>query len=693
MKIEYLRHIYTWSSQCITGNRLGWGITASSVPKDKNVLREIEKLAQVMEPDRVDGVPVEAVVYSPVAGYVRMRVVPAPSGEDNRANKEIRILQPVHAKGGEIEACFLRPAEEKELWENDGWEPKDFSGELPIREIEGNLSSPHTIAKDLGIYDRLPALLRAVFLCLFEYRDGLNVTAPSWEKDEMAENASKFMYVVHSLLPEPLRKKAGYRSYAWQQGEGTAFYFSTRSCGAPSMSLPDCRLEKGEKEPEELEDYFYEGLAELYQNQPEAYREFMVKATDYLDTRNCTGNELCKLQWLFYDWMRQKGKKELSRKYLMEHLPELFYWYPKEPALRELTDSIVGWLHQENWTEEEIFCYVNALQEGVTKSSMERICQEMIWILTDLLSRNRKLAREVFAEIEHRGRALYGILLFSARKQTGTILAEIWEEKMGTLERIEEFLSVCPGTLPEECKDEIVQQGIGLLNRNLFLEENYFTFDRIMTALDRESQWITVLEDFVDQLTASKDKLKDDQLAVACSVERLLAHHVPKGEYMTLQKEWTCRQKGSSQEETEHKIMAPEERSNMEAEIRPIDVEEEEEGSFSDFILTGYPQGFLTGCILFVSHCSRMIGHWKIALGMGGMWLLLMLEYVLLLKHKATGRALWKNIGMCLVEGYLIELIASMFVPQPMRLWFFVILGAAALVIQIYNILRFGRED
>lgn len=691
MKIEYLRHVYTWSSQCITGNRLGWGITASSVPKDKKILREMEKLAQAMEPDRTGAVPVEAVVYSPIVGYVRMRAVPAPSGEDNRVNKEIRILQPVHLEKGEVEASFLRPLEENELWESDGWKSQNQTGELPVEEIEGILSSPQTIAKELGIYDRLPALLRAVFLCLFEYSDGLNVADPSWEKDEMAENAAKFMYVVHSLLPEPLRKKAGYRSYAWQQGEGTAFYFSIRPCGSPYMELPDCKIEKVEAEPEELEDIFYEGLAELYQNQPEAYQEFMTRAAAYLDTRNCTGNELCKLQWLFYDWMRREGKKELSRKYLMEHLPELFYWYPKEPALRELTDSIVRWLHQEKWTKEEIFCYVNALQEGVTKSSMERICQELIWVLTDLLSQNRNLAKEVFAEIEHRGRALYGILLFSARKQTGTILAEIWEEKMGTLERMEEFLSVCPGTLPEECKDEIVQQGIGLLNRNLFQEENYYTFDRIMAALNREDQWITVLEDFVEQLTASKDKLKDDQLVVACSVERLLAHHVPKGEYMTLQKEWACRQEGQADEST-----VPEENRDMEAQIRSIDTEEEEEeeeGSFLDFLLTGYPQGFLTGCILFVSHYSLMIGHWKIALGMGGMWLLLMLNYILLLKHKATGRAMWKNIGMCLVEGYLIELVASMFLPQSMRLWFFVILGAAALIIQICNILRFGRED
>ena len=46
----------------------------------------------------------------------------------------------------------------------------------------------------------------------------------------------------------------------------------------------------------------------------------------------------------------------------------------------------------------------------------------------------------------------------------------------------------------------------------------------------------------------------------------------------------------------------------------------EEEGPAVPFLLMGFPQGFLTGCIMYLSHYSLMIGHWKIALGMAGMW-------------------------------------------------------------------------
>ena len=38
MKIEYLIHEYTWSNHCISGNKLGWGIVASSIPEDRTYL-------------------------------------------------------------------------------------------------------------------------------------------------------------------------------------------------------------------------------------------------------------------------------------------------------------------------------------------------------------------------------------------------------------------------------------------------------------------------------------------------------------------------------------------------------------------------------------------------------------------------------------------------------------------------------
>ena len=94
MKTEYLIHEYMWSNHCISGNKLGWGITASSMPEDRAYLRELEKLAQAAVIDKTGKTEVDELVYSSVCGFVKMSSVPCESGEDKRQNKRVRIYQP-----------------------------------------------------------------------------------------------------------------------------------------------------------------------------------------------------------------------------------------------------------------------------------------------------------------------------------------------------------------------------------------------------------------------------------------------------------------------------------------------------------------------------------------------------------------------------------------------------------------------
>ena len=94
MKIEYLIHEYTWSYHCISVNKLGWGIVASSIPEDRTYLRELEKVAQAAVVDKTGRIEVEELVYSPVCGFVKMTSIPCESGEDKRQNKRVRLYQP-----------------------------------------------------------------------------------------------------------------------------------------------------------------------------------------------------------------------------------------------------------------------------------------------------------------------------------------------------------------------------------------------------------------------------------------------------------------------------------------------------------------------------------------------------------------------------------------------------------------------
>ena len=66
MKTEYLIHEYMWSNHCISGNKLGCGITASSMPEDRAYLRELEKLAQAAVIDKTGKTEVDELVNSTV---------------------------------------------------------------------------------------------------------------------------------------------------------------------------------------------------------------------------------------------------------------------------------------------------------------------------------------------------------------------------------------------------------------------------------------------------------------------------------------------------------------------------------------------------------------------------------------------------------------------------------------------------
>ena len=131
MTAKYLRHEYTWSNHCITGNVLGWGITASSCPRNRGLLRELEKTASAAEPERAGGMPVEELAFVPDCGFVKMTVVPWDSGDDNRKNKKVYLYQP--EKPAMRPGVYLAP---EGVW-ND--EPGDDSlSPVEFPEMTGN---------------------------------------------------------------------------------------------------------------------------------------------------------------------------------------------------------------------------------------------------------------------------------------------------------------------------------------------------------------------------------------------------------------------------------------------------------------------------------------------------------------------------------------------------------------------------
>ena len=128
------------------------------------------------------------------------------------------------------------------------------------------------------------------------------------------------------------------------------------------------------------------------------------------------------------------------------------------------------------------------------------------------------------------------------------------------------------------------------------------------------------------------------------------------------------------------------------AEIRRLSQEEGLE-DYRSFLVNSMPRGFLTGCMLFLSIYSIKIGHGKIALGMAGVWMIVMLNDQRVILEKKLPYPLWMILGLSLVEGLLISTTAWLLPARKVRLLFFLFVGMITLLSQMITILRIVRKD
>lgn len=365
MKIEYLIHEYTWSNHCISGNKLGWGIVASSIPEDRTYLRELEKVAQAAVVDKTGRIEVEELVYSPVCGFVKMTSIPCESGEDKRQNKRVRLYQPKAPDHNP--AVYLAPGIE--------WTEGESTGFLPTLTLEEAKFDREDILRELCLEERLPEFMQVVFWCLSGHSEGLNIVAPNWKEEEFAANTQKVMYVIHSLLPQCIREKAGYVSFTREAIPSVPFYFSPKVCGTYSYSLSE--KNGWDADWDALDQYFYHGIAKASEKQDSIYQDFQQAAAEYLKNVRDTGNLLKKVEWIFYDIARKHGKNPLSMEYLSKNIPELLYWVCKDKELKFVAEDIVAEVHQHPFSQAERQIYIESLIAGVTGRSKKVILMEM----------------------------------------------------------------------------------------------------------------------------------------------------------------------------------------------------------------------------------------------------------------------------------------------------------------------------
>lgn len=620
-QIDFMQHQYTWSSHCINGNKLGWGISASTAPGLKTVLLELEKLAADAEPDRTDGQIVEELIYSPLLGFVRLFILPLASGEDGRSNKLVHMIttadpgedRPAAYFAGNTELlseCFFVSEEKR----------------LPGLTFPFCDQDPDDILNKMKMKDRISLLMRAVFRCLLESRGSLNFVAPKWDRNDFLFFPAGFMYAIHCMLPDNLRKKAGYCSFARKETENLSFCFSCQPCGDAVFYLDG---EEGHEErrgsgmSDELADLFYEGLGTCWSTDRKLYEKIMDTFSAYLDQSPEKGRELNKLYWIYYDRYLKPEGKQVSGEYLAAALPDLMYWSDQEDIFQDISRKCVNDIHcaicaespaktadVSSGADSLMKVYMLSLLDKASGRSIEMICQELHWLLSLQNESDPCLAAGSLRMIREKNKTIYDKIRLLLTDEDGLkqILDEI--ERENRVKPVDEERNVrCVNVPPDEEHDTDI-----------------------------------VAEDAADQSVQADYKLP---------------------------------------EEADYKVLGQEDE----------DKSEEKAGPWSDFLLTTLPAGFLTGCVMFLSHYALMIGHWKITVGMCGMWLIFLLTYVFLIKTRQQNRPLWMGIGLSLLTGEIIEIAASYFIPVRIRLLYFTVLGVLAAGIQIFNIVKVWRKN
>lgn len=700
MKIEYLIHEYTWSNHCISGNKLGWGITASSMPEDRAYLRELEKLAQAAVVDKTGGIEVEELVYSSVCGFVKMSSIPCESGEDKRQNKRVRMYQPKAPESNP--SAYLAPGQE--------WPEGESTGFLPPLQMEETEFHIRDILKEMNLEERLPEFMQVVFWCLSGHSEGLNIVVPEWQEEEFADRTRKLMYVIHSFLPQNLRERAGYVSFTREAIPSVSFYFSKKACGTRQFLL--FGENDWQNDWNEMDAYFYTEFANACLKKNEVYKLFEKEAAKYLKNVRSTGNVLKKLEWIFYDISRKQDGKALSREYLIENIPELLYWVCKDRGLEYVAEDILKEVHDSDFSHVERQQYTESLLRGITGRSRERVIIELDRILSEVFEEDKAEFAALLTVIRDKNKDVYTTLLCGNPSVSGE---SDYRQSMFRLNS-RDMESLCKyvqdfneQSMPGEQKDDILRTGIGLLNEKIFDRNRYELFDKIAIHLNRKEQWIMILEDFVKQLREHSHLFDKKQMDTACYIEQMLCeyrpemprvmreershrmHKVKKSSKSGDNGEEDCdmghRYKGKKKDELEPEIAQIEETA-----LEAMDSDGEKEGPMIPFLLMEFPQGFFTGCIIYMIHYSLMIGHWKIALGMAGMWILLMLNHQAVIIQQKEHYPLWKVLGLCLVEGWIIETAGWFFRSQKIRLYYFIVLGAITVIIQLMNLFRMSKE-
>ncbi|MBR5046864.1 MAG: hypothetical protein IKX76_01380 [Eubacterium sp.] len=689
LKAEFLRHEYTWSKQSI-GGTIGLGVTSSSTPKEKIQLREMEKMASMAEPDSDTGMDVELLMYSMEAGFVKLVVKPVPAGEDQRKNKKVYLYQ-----------CKDKTIADPSVYciPRGSWESTEQTF-LPPVILSEEWDPCRTILENYHLTDRLPELFRSVFWCVFRGGNNLAFVVP-WKREDYADKSRKIMYAIHCLLPEGLRKNAGYASCGCGMNRCSSFYFTGDQPDSDYFDLSSLQYSGGSRLMDGLDEFFYRTLASIYCEREDLYYQYMEMVEALCKDRAINKNMLREVQWLFLQFSMQNAIDIPSHDKVMDLFPQLFYRGGDSGKLSKITDSLMQYYHGEKWEWDEYEKYLDILVHGITRKGENRTIQEMDWSLLRLYQRDPGKVSDYLDHLRKTRKVTYTRLMTRNVREEGSISGIYNRAAMEDLTELESYIEgMDPDSMTEEAKESWMLRGIEVLNEDVFQVDNFETVTRIARYIHWEKPWMEVSEGFLRQLKDRCRDLSDSHLQAACRIEEIYEELAGNVEDTELKQERKRRKKQllvqvpeeeSTKERTPEKEgepMLPQKKETGNELYRTLEEEDSRE-KFLSFLVRGIPYSFLTACILYLLRYALLNGHWKISIGVGGMWLIVMLNYASerIERRKKDGYRFWQALGLCLIEGYIIKTIAWMILPQKFRVYFFLILGLVTVAIQVILVL------
>ena len=278
--------------------RSGYRIEASSIPNlDQN--RSVEAAVQAAaviwgNGSREEGT--ETVSYSEKAGsYLSAMTVSCRHPGDTRPGLWSHVILPEEDGSDGFAACLSWPLNAYQTEVNLGESLEDALLPEKVYDLQ-------KICVKYGLQGE-----RLAQLILLAVKSVSGACREAWlihtedTADDCCGSAREVMMLIYHLLPDAMRKKAGYQSPADQKNGNLRFLFSMPESRQEGFSLDPFAVV--ETDPDELAQEMGIRLAELFETNPKRYRQVI---------RRLCQNETDDFETILWNYFRQLGDKEIS---------------------------------------------------------------------------------------------------------------------------------------------------------------------------------------------------------------------------------------------------------------------------------------------------------------------------------------------------------------------------------------------